>query len=88
MRVNDGLDGEVNLPEAEYVCCGCHRTWDNVCAQCTSYVYESSARVTSPSIRVTKRPMASRTSSVRVNDHPDGEVNLPKAEYVGLGGCT
>ena len=30
MRVNDGPDEWVNLSEAEYVCSGCHSTWDHV----------------------------------------------------------
>ena len=83
MRVNDGPDGEVNLPEAEYVCCGCRSTWVDACAQCTSHVYESSARVTSSSIRVTDLPMASRTSSVPVKNYPDsdGQVNLPMNKF-------
>ena len=45
MQVNDKPDGEVNLPEAEYVCSGCSHTWDNECSQCTSHMYKSSLRL-------------------------------------------
>ena len=56
-----------------------------------SPVYKSlSALVTSTNIESRPRlvslgpwllPMASRTSSMLVNDDPDGEVNLPGAEH-------
>ena len=42
----------------------------------------TSVQVTSPSIRVTGRPMASSTGSMQVDDDADGGVNLPEEEHV------
>ena len=77
------------------------RVYTRLRVTCTSSVYESrhpgsESRPWRVALGPWRRPMASRTSSVRVNDDPDGQVNLrylPEADmYVGmslhLGQCS